>query len=78
STGAEPASASAVLQAQFAGAAREFDVPQSWLMAVSYRQTRWESHDGQPSTTGAYNVMGLTSVSPGDVEQPDDKERLAH
>ncbi|MEU9952411.1 N-acetylmuramoyl-L-alanine amidase, partial [Streptomyces sp. NPDC047939] len=70
--------ASAELQKQFADAASEFDVPQSVLMAVSYRQTRWESHDGEPSTSGAYNVMGLTSVSPDDVEQPDDKERLAH
>ncbi|WP_199563802.1 MULTISPECIES: N-acetylmuramoyl-L-alanine amidase [unclassified Streptomyces] len=75
---AAPASPSAVLQSQFEDAAREFDVPQSVLMAVSFRQTRWESHDGAPSTSGAYNVMGLTSVSPGDVEQPDDKERLAH
>ncbi|MFF3770280.1 N-acetylmuramoyl-L-alanine amidase [Streptomyces sp. NPDC002232] len=57
------------LQQQFANAAREFDVPQSVLMAVSYRQTRWESHEGQPSTTGAYNVMGLTKVDPEDVEQ---------
>ncbi|MFG2567327.1 N-acetylmuramoyl-L-alanine amidase [Streptomyces sp. NPDC048567] len=75
---AKAASPSAVLQAQFEDAAREFDVPQSVLMAVSYRQTRWESHDGEPSTSGAYNVMGLTSVSPGDVEQPTDAERLAH
>ncbi|TXS51665.1 N-acetylmuramoyl-L-alanine amidase [Streptomyces sp. t39] len=66
------------LQSQFADAAREFDVPQSVLMAVSYRQTRWESHAGEPSVTGAYNVMGLTSVEPGDVEQHDSKERLAH
>lgn len=70
--------ASAALQKQFADAASEFDVPQSVLMAVSYRQTRWESHDGEPSTSGAYNVMGLTSVSADDVEQPDDDERLAH
>ncbi|MBT2393785.1 N-acetylmuramoyl-L-alanine amidase [Streptomyces sp. ISL-1] len=68
----------AVLQFQFEDAAREFDVPQSVLMAVSYRQTRWETHDGRPSTTGAYNVMGLTQVDPEDVEQPDGKERLAH
>ncbi|MFK3731215.1 N-acetylmuramoyl-L-alanine amidase [Streptomyces sp. NPDC088090] len=68
----------ATLQEQFAAAAAEFDVPQSVLMAVSYRQTRWESHDGEPSTTGAYNVMGLTQVEPEDVERPDDKERLAH
>jgi len=66
------------LQSAFADAARAFDVPSSVLMAVSYHQTRWESHDGEPSTTGAYNVMGLTKVEPGDVERPDDAERLAH
>ncbi|MBT2366520.1 N-acetylmuramoyl-L-alanine amidase [Streptomyces sp. ISL-10] len=66
------------LQAEFEKAADEFDVPQSVLMAVSYRQTRWESHRGEPSVTGAYNVMGLTSVQPEDVEQHEDKERLAH
>ncbi|MGW8766694.1 N-acetylmuramoyl-L-alanine amidase [Streptomyces sp. NPDC055815] len=64
------------LQKQFANAAREFDVPQSVLMAVSYRQTRWESHDGVPSTTGAYNVMGLTKVDPEDVEQDTDEQLL--
>ncbi|MFE7627112.1 N-acetylmuramoyl-L-alanine amidase [Streptomyces sp. NPDC057509] len=78
STDAKPASPSAVLQAQFENAAREFDVPQSVLMAVSYRQTRWESHDGEPSTSGAYNVMGLTRVTAQDVVQPDSEERVAH
>ncbi|MEU9293056.1 N-acetylmuramoyl-L-alanine amidase [Streptomyces sp. NPDC048266] len=76
--GDDKAAGTSSLQSQFANAAREFDVPQSVLMAVSYRQTRWESHDGLPSTTGAYNVMGLTDVDADDVEQHDDKERLAH
>ncbi|KQX53734.1 MULTISPECIES: N-acetylmuramoyl-L-alanine amidase [unclassified Streptomyces] len=67
----------ASLQSQFANAAREFDVPQSVLMAVSYRQTRWESHDGLPSTTGAYNVMGLTKVDPEDIAR-DAKDQLLH
>ncbi|MFE9408887.1 N-acetylmuramoyl-L-alanine amidase [Streptomyces sp. NPDC006704] len=75
--GAAGAGASA-LQDQFARAAREFKVPQSVLMAVSYRQTRWEDHDGEPSTSGAYNVMGLTRVRPGDVERPSAADRLAH
>ncbi|MFE2557532.1 N-acetylmuramoyl-L-alanine amidase [Streptomyces sp. NPDC059352] len=64
------------LQSQFANAAREFDVPQSVLMAVSYRQTRWESHDGLPSVTGDYNVMGLTKVDPEDLEDSD--EHIEH
>ncbi|MFJ8299296.1 N-acetylmuramoyl-L-alanine amidase [Streptomyces sp. NPDC094447] len=66
------------LQSQFANAAREFDVPQNVLMAVSYQQTRWESHDGEPSTTGAYNVMGLTKVDPGDVPQKVTDEQIDH
>ncbi|MBT2440452.1 N-acetylmuramoyl-L-alanine amidase [Streptomyces sp. ISL-36] len=71
-------SGNASLQSQFAEAAREFDVPQSVLMAVSYRQTRWESHDGEPSVTGAYNVMGLTDVDPEDIEAEADEHRLEH
>ncbi|WP_225848394.1 N-acetylmuramoyl-L-alanine amidase [Streptomyces sp. HPF1205] len=58
------------LQDAFASAAKEFKVPQSVLMAVSYRQTLWESHGGRPSTTGNYNVMGLTQVEPQDVARP--------
>ncbi|MFG2770319.1 N-acetylmuramoyl-L-alanine amidase [Streptomyces sp. NPDC048350] len=72
-------SAETSLQSQFAQAAEEFDVPQSVLMAVSYRQTRWESHDGEPSTTGAYNVMGLTKVDPEDISSGEvEEEALAH
>ncbi|WP_371483063.1 N-acetylmuramoyl-L-alanine amidase [Kitasatospora sp. NBC_00315] len=55
------------LQRGFADAAREFHVPQSVLLALSYQQTRWESHGGEPSTTGNYNVMGLTQVDPAAV-----------
>jgi len=62
------------LQAQFEQAAKEFDVPQSVLMAVSYRQTLWEGHDGLPSTTGAYNVMALTDVDANDLGDGHDGE----
>ncbi|MFF5280831.1 N-acetylmuramoyl-L-alanine amidase [Streptomyces sp. NPDC013171] len=68
----------ASLQTQFANAAREFDVPQSVLMAVSYQQSRWESHDGEPSTIGSYNVMGLTKVDPEDVDTKVTDEQLDH
>ncbi|WP_267241196.1 N-acetylmuramoyl-L-alanine amidase [Streptomyces sp. PR69] len=67
--GDRPVPAGAVLQSQFDKAAKEFDVPKNVLMAVAYRQTRWESHNGEPSTTGAYNVMGLTQVNPDDLEE---------
>ncbi|RRR85370.1 N-acetylmuramoyl-L-alanine amidase [Streptomyces sp. RP5T] len=56
------------LQADFRSAADEFHVPASVLMAVSYQMTLWESHQGRPSVTGNYNVMGLTSVSASDLE----------
>ncbi|QNA75394.1 N-acetylmuramoyl-L-alanine amidase [Streptomyces sp. So13.3] len=66
------------LQREFADAAQEFDVPQNVLMAVSYHLTRWETHQGQPSTAGNYNVMGLTQVTAADVEAPTRAERLSH
>ncbi|MGA5494135.1 N-acetylmuramoyl-L-alanine amidase [Streptomyces cinereoruber] len=78
SAGGDGPGRDASLQEQFASAAREFDVPQSVLMAVSYQQTRWESHDGEPSTTGAYNVMGLTKVEPEDVAQKVTDEQIDH
>ncbi|MFG1806558.1 N-acetylmuramoyl-L-alanine amidase [Streptomyces sp. NPDC049040] len=77
-TDAKAGAPQTALQADFAAAAEEFGVPQSVLMAVSYRQTLWESHQGRPSTTGNYNVMGLTQVTDADLEQPTDAERLAH
>ncbi|MFJ3043240.1 N-acetylmuramoyl-L-alanine amidase [Streptomyces tendae] len=66
------------LQSEFERAAEEFDVPQSVLMAVSYRQTRWEDHDGLPSTTGAYNVMGLTDVDEDSLENDGAAEEREH
>jgi hypothetical protein len=65
---------STALQHDFTEAAAEFHVPVQVLLAVSYEETLWESHGGRPSTTGNYNVMGLTQVSPGDLTasaQPD-------
>ncbi|MFF3917201.1 N-acetylmuramoyl-L-alanine amidase [Streptomyces sp. NPDC001852] len=65
------------LQHEFAAAAQEFHVPQSVLMAVAYQESRWDSHNGMPSTTGNYNVMGLTQVSPQALKRPSDKDRMA-
>ncbi|WP_235032353.1 N-acetylmuramoyl-L-alanine amidase [Actinacidiphila yanglinensis] len=56
------ASTSGALQRDFAAAAAEYHVPAGVLMAVAYHQSLWDSHDGLPSTTGNYNVMGLTHV----------------
>jgi N-acetyl-anhydromuramyl-L-alanine amidase AmpD len=58
---AVPSGASA-RQGEFAAAARESGVPVSVLLAVSYDQTDWEAHHGQPSTTGAYGPMALVDV----------------
>jgi N-acetylmuramoyl-L-alanine amidase len=55
------------LQQDFAAAATEFRIPESVLLAVSYQETLWESHDGQPSSTGNFNVMGLTEVTAAEV-----------
>ncbi|SEL04155.1 N-acetylmuramoyl-L-alanine amidase [Streptacidiphilus jiangxiensis] len=62
-----PAKPSTALQHDFETAAAEFRVPVQVLLGVSYEETLWESHGGRPSTTGNYNVMGLTEVSPTDL-----------
>ncbi|MBC3842784.1 N-acetylmuramoyl-L-alanine amidase [Streptacidiphilus sp. 4-A2] len=55
------------LAADFTSAAAEFHVPVDVLLAVSYQETLWDSHQGAPSSTGNYNVMGLTQVEPSDL-----------
>jgi N-acetyl-anhydromuramyl-L-alanine amidase AmpD len=60
----QPAAAAAgQRQAQFAAAAREFGVPLAVLLATSYAQSRWEWHDGHPSTSGGYGPMHLTDAA---------------
>jgi hypothetical protein len=68
--------ASHALQRDFAAAAREFHVPDSVLLAVSYQETLWESHRGQPSFTGNYNVMGLTQLVASQVTKPSAAGRM--
>ncbi|MGW4806006.1 N-acetylmuramoyl-L-alanine amidase [Kitasatospora sp. NPDC004272] len=79
-TGQRPATdrqpAAESLQRRFASAAAEFGVPEGLLLAVAYQQTRWESHDGAPSTTGNYGVAGLTRVDPAAVPPGADGPRL--
>ncbi|MEZ0064310.1 N-acetyl-anhydromuramyl-L-alanine amidase AmpD [Streptacidiphilus sp. MAP12-20] len=69
-TTAAPIRLSSSLQSEFASAAKEFHVPQALLLALSYQQSLWDSHQGQPSTTGNYNVMGLTQVTKADLTTP--------
>jgi N-acetyl-anhydromuramyl-L-alanine amidase AmpD len=65
------------LLADFGRAAKEFGVPESVLLAVGYQESLWESHGGHPSVTGSYNVMGLTHLSPSDVETLSAAQRQA-
>ncbi|MER6082171.1 N-acetylmuramoyl-L-alanine amidase [Streptomyces sp. NPDC001833] len=55
-------SSAGLLQRAFASAAGEYHVPQSVLLAVSYLQSRWDTHDGAPSVTGGYGPMHLTDA----------------
>ncbi|MDI1455249.1 peptidoglycan recognition family protein [Streptomyces sp. ATE26] len=50
------------LQGDFATAARDYHVPVSVLMGVSYLQSRWDSHPGVPSTGGGYGPMHLVDA----------------
>jgi N-acetyl-anhydromuramyl-L-alanine amidase AmpD len=51
------------LQNAFTDAAREYHVPRSVLMGVSYVQTRWDAHPGSPSVAGGYGPMHLVDTS---------------
>ncbi|MEV7320852.1 peptidoglycan recognition family protein [Streptomyces sp. NPDC093970] len=57
-----PPSSALLLQRSFASAAAEYHVPQSVLLAVSYLQSRWDTHGGAPSVTGGYGPMHLTDA----------------
>ncbi|MEU3958153.1 N-acetylmuramoyl-L-alanine amidase, partial [Streptomyces achromogenes] len=57
-----PDSSARRLQQAFATAAADYHVPQSVLLAVSYLQSRWDSHGGAPSVTGGYGPMHLTDA----------------
>ncbi|UNS95801.1 N-acetylmuramoyl-L-alanine amidase [Streptomyces tubbatahanensis] len=50
------------LQAQFAAAADQYDVPENLLLGVSYLQSRWDAHRGAPSVSGGFGPMHLTDA----------------
>jgi hypothetical protein len=50
-------------QQDFAAAAGEFGVPESVLLAVSYLESRWDAHAGQPSRAAGYGPMHLTDAA---------------
>lgn len=43
----------------FTQAAKEFDVPVEILLAISYAETRWMDHQGEPSQLNGYGLMHL-------------------
>ncbi|MEV4573879.1 N-acetylmuramoyl-L-alanine amidase [Nonomuraea jabiensis] len=57
-------------QAEFAAAAREFGVPESVLLGVSYLESRWDANGGSPSTAGGYGPMHLVDAFPADTLTP--------
>ncbi|MDX3228103.1 peptidoglycan recognition family protein [Streptomyces sp. ME19-01-6] len=59
----EHRSGSDALQRAFAAAAKEYGVPLSVLLGVSYLQSRWDGHGGAPSVTGGYGPMHLTDAT---------------
>jgi hypothetical protein len=58
-----PAATGADRQQQFAAAAARHHVPLSVLLGVSYLESRWDAHVGQPSSAGGYGPMHLTEVT---------------
>ncbi|MFI7146315.1 N-acetylmuramoyl-L-alanine amidase [Nonomuraea sp. NPDC050022] len=50
-------------QAAFAAAAKEFQVPESVLLGVSYLESRWDAHAGQPSNDAGFGPMHLTDAA---------------
>ncbi|WP_089154766.1 N-acetylmuramoyl-L-alanine amidase [Micromonospora sp. NBS 11-29] len=50
-------------QEQYAAAATAYGVPQNVLLGVSYLESRWDAHPGQPSTSGGYGPMHLTDAA---------------
>src|SRR6266496_609494 len=76
--GAAPPAAATDRQAAFAVAAKEFGVPESILLAISYNVSRWETHGGAPSFAGGYGPMHLIQVSAGQLSgKGDDAARVS-
>lgn len=62
--------ASGALQRDFAAAASQYRVPGSVLLAVSYLQSRWDTHGGAPSVSGGYGPMHLTDAATALADAP--------
>ncbi|MEU8249887.1 N-acetylmuramoyl-L-alanine amidase [Nonomuraea sp. NPDC048916] len=60
---AAPAAEPGDRQQAFAAAAEEFKVPESVLLGVSYLESRWDAHAGQPSNNAGFGPMHLTDAA---------------
>ncbi|MFI6322789.1 N-acetylmuramoyl-L-alanine amidase [Nonomuraea sp. NPDC050556] len=49
-------------QDDFRAAAREYGVPESVLLGVSYLSSRWDANGGQPSVSGGFGPMHLVDT----------------
>ncbi|MFI0795189.1 N-acetylmuramoyl-L-alanine amidase [Micromonospora rubida] len=58
---AAPQQGAETLSAAFDKAAARSDVPRDLLAALGYAETRLDGHNGEPSASGGYGVMHLTS-----------------
>ncbi|HWC80861.1 MAG TPA: peptidoglycan recognition family protein [Pseudonocardiaceae bacterium] len=63
----------------FAAAAKEFNVPQNVLLAVSYNMTNWQFSGSAPNEMGGYGPMGLIAGTPSaDSGAKDDQAQTAN
>src|SRR5262245_1593858 len=49
------------LKTDFQNAAREFGVPEELLISIAYAETRFDNHEGAPSSSNGYGLMHLVS-----------------
>src|SRR4051812_29208359 len=53
----------------FSAAAKEFNVPEQVLLAVSYNESRWMPHGTTPSSDNGYGLMDLRTKT---IDHPQD------
>jgi N-acetyl-anhydromuramyl-L-alanine amidase AmpD len=66
------------LQEAFDKASKEFNVPEDVLLSVSYNMSRWEDHEGKPSTAGGYGPMHLTDIDSSPLATDKDERKKKH
>lgn len=49
-------------QRTFSEVAKEFNIPEEVLLAVSYNKSRWQDHEGKPSVDGGFGPMHLRDI----------------